>query len=81
MSDLRPAQDVAADLTRCKRAYIEAYTITGRADPYEICSDHRRPWPCPQLVRATALIEADRREAMRDTRLRLEELDEQEDTT
>lgn len=65
MSDLRSADDVAADLTRCKRTYIEGYTLTGRADPYEICSDHRRPWPCPQLVRVTELIEADREAAMR----------------
>lgn len=60
MSDLRPAEDVAAEITGCE------YQAPGRnATLYPAeCAIHWDGWPCPAPTRVTALIEADRRAAM-----------------
>ena len=47
---LRPAIEVAQEITGCKRASFNPYQ-----DPR--CAGHYSLWPCIHLTRATALIE------------------------
>ena len=55
MTDLRPAQDVAAAFTQCREIEHEFGSR---------CAAHWDEWPCPRLTLATAVIEADRKAAM-----------------
>lgn len=67
MTDLRPAQDVAAEITRCEEGRMDDHDAQGRviARGLPYCVEHgEEGWPCPELTRVTALIEADRRAAM-----------------
>lgn len=67
MTDLRPAQDVAAEITRCEEGRTEDYDDHGRVIARDLpyCIEHgEEGWPCPELIRVTALIKADRKAAM-----------------
>lgn len=74
MSEPRPAHDVAAEITGCYPTAVSTTTNQGRRTLTKQCSRHfmatygdpqPETWPCPVLLRATAIIEADR-EATRD---------------
>lgn len=65
MSDLRPAEDVAAEIAKC---IPSPWTDEDGTPQTGLCVRHGQLWPaertCPELTRVTALIEADRKAAM-----------------
>lgn len=62
MTDLRPAQDVALEILGCT---LDIWGRNCRAHHRIFFGGEINPgWPCLELTRVTALIEADRRAAM-----------------
>lgn len=63
MGEIRPAADVAAEITGCAKGWFVGQDGFGavlyRSEPY--CQAHHGPWPCPHLAAATRVIEDDRR--------------------
>lgn len=62
MTDLRPAQDVALEILGCT---LDIWGRNCRAHHRIFFGGEINPgWPCPELIRVTALIKADRKAAM-----------------